>query len=227
MQKFLMMTLVWIMISIPLFAAEKGFITKLGEMIDGKDDKCPVCETCPALAKGVICPNTPYDEVRRPAFELEARLDGFVTPAQGSAQFHADNFSFTFKHNFSPVLNIYGAYSVATLQKTDYESSLYDPTWHYQTFMAGLGWYVHPIIEIFGGVGQVISSNSEGSEDLGVAIEYGIKAHYAMNQLGYKFIFGLLTREVPLADEGVDITRSAAEASATYIFAGIALPIGW
>lgn len=222
---FLGLLIVLFVLDSPLQAAEKeGFITRLGKFIDGK--KSSECPVCPTIENGVVCPNTPYDEIKRPPFEVEARLDGFATPAQGSAQFHVDNFSFTFKHNFSPVLNLYSSYSIANIEKTNYENSLYDKTWHYQTLMAGLGWYVHPIIEIFAGVGKVIANNSEGAEELGMAIEYGIKAHWAMNPLGYKFIAGLVTREVPLADENVEIQRSSAEASATYIFAGVALPFG-
>lgn len=221
----ILFSIFFLLLSTPLQAADEGFITRIGKFIDGKKQTAE-CPTCPTKS-GVVCPSTPYDEIKRPPFEIEARLDGFATPAQGSAQFHMENFSFTFKHNFSPVLNVYGAYSVATLEKTAYENSLYDETWHYQTVMGGIGWYVHPIIEIFGGAGKVMAKNSEGSEDLGLAVEYGIKAHYALNPLGYKFIFGLVTREVPLADEGVDINRSAAEGSATYIFAGVALPVGW
>ena len=204
---------------------DEGFITRIGRCFDGTNT-CE-CPECPALQNGVVCPEMKLKEIKRPAFEIEARLDGFTTPTGGPAQFRAENFTFTGKHNFSPVLNVYGSYGVMTVDKTEYDGSLYHKTWSYQTIMAGVGWYVHPIIEIFAGVGKVIPKNSEGSEELNVAIEYGIKAHWAINAIGYKIIAGLVTREVPMADDGADIRRSQAEASHTSIFAGVALPIGW
>ena len=228
--KRLIFVFIFICLSINAFGAEpqseKGWITRFGELIDGKSGKCE-CPACPVLESGVVCPDTPVKEIKRPPFELEARLDGFVTPTGGTAQFSGENFTFVLKHNFSAVLNVYGSYSIATVDKTEYENSLYDKTWNYQTVIAGVGWYVHQIIEIHAGAGKTITKNSEGSETLGVTIEYGIKAHWAINTLGYKFIVGLVTREAPLAEEGTDIARSPADASANYIYAGVALPVGW
>jgi len=215
-----------ILLSFPALAADEGIVTRFGQWIDGQPDKCE-CPACPALENGVVCPDTPLNEINRPPFEIEVRLDGFVTPTGGSAQFKAENFTFSGKHNFSPVLNVYVSYSIASVDKTEYENSLYDSAWHYQTFMTGIGWYVHPIIEIFGGAGKTMAKNAEGSEELGVTIEYGIKAHWPLNQLGYKLFGGLVTREAPLAEEGSDISRSLADASANYIFIGVALPLGW
>lgn len=221
------LVLVLILFSVPAFA---GPLSNAATTVEGwfsdTENKC-VCPACPALENGVVCPDTPLPDVARPPFEIEAIVDFFGTPATGAPQFSVENFSFRFKHNFSSVLNVYGSYSTATFDKKAYIGSLYDETWQYQTLMIGAGWYVHPIIEIFGGAGKVLAKNSEGSEELGMAIEYGVKAHWPINQLGYKIVTGLLTREVPLADEDVEISRSQAEASATYIFIGVALPIGY
>lgn len=216
-----------ILLILPLsLLADEGVVTRFGKWIDGVGGKCE-CPACSTLSdQGVICPDTPVKEIKRPPFEIEARLDGFVTPTGGPAQFTAENFTFSVKHNFSSVLDVYGAYSIATVDKTDYENALYDPVWHYQTIMFGVGWYVHPIVEIYGGAGKTIAKNSEGSEELGLTIEYGIKAHLPLNQLGYKIFFGLVSREAPLADEGTDIARSPADASANYIYCGVALPLG-
>lgn len=219
-----------ILFSIPVLGTDKeeGVVTRLGKWLDGTSNKCE-CEPCKcsALENGVVCPDTPVKEIKRPPFEIEARLDGFATPSGGTAQFSGENFTFTLKHNFSPVLNVYGSYSIAKIDKTEYENSLYDKTWNYQTIVGGIGWYIHPIVEIHAGAGKTMAQNSQGSETLGVTIEYGIRAHWAINQLGYKFIVGLVTREAGLADEGTDIARSPADASANYIYAGVALPVGW
>ncbi len=225
--KILLILVLISLLAAPAFA-EEGIITRAGKWLDGTTEQCPDCPPCPAYSVqgGVVCPSTPAAEIARPPFELEAVVDFFTTPAGGSPQFGIENFTFRGKHNFSPVLNVYVSYSVATFEKTDYEGSLYDKTWQYQTAMLGVGWYVHPVIEIFWGAGKVQAKNAEGAEELGLAIEYGIKAHYPINQFGYKLIGGLLTREVPLADDNVDISRSQAEASATYIFVGVAFPIG-
>lgn len=216
-----------ICLSVPVLA---GPLSSAANTVEGwfsdKENKC-VCPACPALENGVVCPNTPLPDIQRPPFEIEAIVDFFGTPASGAPQFSVENFTFRPKHNFSSVLNVYMSYSTTTFEKKDYVGSLYDKTWQYQSLIFGAGWYVHPIIEIFGGGGKVLAKNSEGSEELGMAIEYGIKAHWPINQLGYKIVTGLLTREVPLADEEAEISRSQAEASATYIFIGVALPIGY
>jgi hypothetical protein len=227
MKKLIATIMAGILLSFPALGADEGVVTRFGKWLDGKTNggQCE-CPACPTIQAGVVCPSTPYDEIQRPPFEIESQLDFFATPSGGSAQFHAENFTFRFKHNFSPVLNAYIAYGVSTVNKTEYKSSLYDATWQFQTFTGGVGWYVHPIIEIFGGAGKTMAKNADGSEPLGVTVEYGIKAHWAINQLGYKFIFGLVTRESPLADEGTDIRRSQADASGNFIFAGVALPVG-
>jgi hypothetical protein len=226
MKKFFLTFLAFTLAFSAMADGNDGIVTRFGKWIDGSSKQCE-CPACPVLENGVVCRDTPLKDIKRPPFEIEARLDFFATPTGGPAQFHAENFAFTFKHNFSRVLNIYGSYAITTIDKNEYVGSLYDRTWSYQTFTAGLGWYIHPVIEIFGGAGKVLPKNSAGTEELAMAIEYGIKAHWAINTLGYKAICGIVTREVPLADEGVDINRSLAEASATYIFAGVALPVGW
>lgn len=216
------------LLCLPLMAMA-GPLSSAAETVEGWFNDAGQCEcpTCPTVSKGVVCPDTEIKDIQRPPFEVEAILDFYSAPTGGSPQFAAENYTFRGKHNFSSVLNVYGSYSTSSLDKRDYEGSLYDTNWQYQTIMMGVGWYVHPVIEIFGGVGKVMAKNSEGSEELGMAIEYGIKAHYALNQLGYKVVAGLLTREVPLAEEDAHIIRSQAEASATQIYIGVSLPIGY
>lgn len=205
---------------------DEGFVTRVGKWIDGTSEKCE-CTACPVINDGVVCPGTPVKDIRRPAFEIEFRLDALSAPTGGPVQFGIDDFTFTFKHNFSSVFNVYGSYSSATIEKTPYENSLYDTTWHYQTGIVGFGWYVHPIFELFVGVGKVVPSNSEGSEELGLALEKGVRAHWAINQLGYKVTLAFINRDVPLADEGVDIARSPAVATINLISIGIAIPVGY
>lgn len=213
--------------AIPVFAETGSIPRKLADWWDNPAGKKCECAACPVIDKNVVCPDTPFENVKRPPFEIEAIVDAYSTPSGGSPQLSIENYTFRGKHNFSPVLNVYVSYSTSSVDKIEYPGSLYDKNWQYQTVMAGVGWYIHPVIEIFGGAGKVMAKNSAGSEELGLAVEYGVKAHYALNSLGYKIICGLLTREVPLADDNADITRSQAEASATYIFVGFALPIGY
>lgn len=206
--------------------AEEGAITRFGNWLDG-EAKCPECQACAFDSAGVVCPNTKLKDIVRPPFEIGLRGDFFATPTGGPAQFAISNFSLIMKHNFSPVFNVYSTYSTAQVEKTDYKNSLYDKTWHYQTFIVGIGWYVHPVIELFAGVGKVDARNSRGSEELGFALERGVRAHWPLNHLGYKINLSLISREVPLAEEGVEIERSPATATATWISAGITIPIGF
>jgi len=206
--------------------AQEGAITSFGKWLDGGNE-CPECPSCAFNSQGVVCPDSKLKDIKRPPFEVGLRGDFFATPTGGPAQFAISNFSFIFKHNFSNVFNIYGTYSTAQIEKTEYKNSLYDKTWHYQTVIGGVGWYVHPVIELFIGFGKVDARNSEGSEDLGFAFERGLRAHWALNNLGYKVNLSLISREVPLADEGVEIERSPATATATWISVGITIPIGF
>lgn len=208
--------------------AKEGVITGFGKWLDG-EKSCPTCPDCfgTLASEGVVCPDTKLKDIKRPAFEIGLRGDFFATPTGGPAQFAVSNYSFIFKHNFSNVFNVYGTYSTAQIEKTEYKNSLYDKTWHYQTVIAGAGWYIHPVIELFIGFGKVEAQNSEGSEELGFAFERGLRAHWALNNLGYKVNLSLISREVPLADEGVEIERSPGTATATWISAGITIPIGF
>jgi len=128
-----------IMILINNIAWADGAITRFGKWIDGTGGTCSECPACPISAEGVVCPNTPVKDVKRAPYEIGLRSDIFVTPTGGPAQFHIDNFTLQFKHNYSRVFNVYGSYSSATIEKTEYTNSLYDKTWHYQTIVAGIG----------------------------------------------------------------------------------------
>lgn len=206
-------------------SAYAGVLQRGAEKIEGiigiGDNKCPECRSCPEKD------DVSFKDIKRSPFEVEARLNGFMTPSGGSPQFRTDSFGFTFAHNFSAVLKVYASYDISNIDKTAYENSLYDEKWSYQSITAGVGWYVHPVIEIFFGAGKTFPDNSEGSEELDVTIEYGIKVYMPINALGYRFVCGLLSREAPLADDNTDIQRSQADGSTNIIFAGVSLPIGW
>lgn len=226
MKKIILFIGIMLLINSTVWAAE-GAITRFGNWLDGTEKTCTACPTCPIGSEGVICPDTPVEDVKRAPYEIGIRSDIFVTPTGGPAQFHIDNFTLQFKHNYSRVFNVYASYSSATIEKTEYDNSLYDKTWHYQTIVAGIGWYIHPIFELFVGIGKIDAQNSEGSEELGIVLERGLRAHWALNNLGYKINIALISREIPLADEGVDINRSPAVATHTSISVGIDIPIGW
>ncbi len=224
--KKLFILLMLIALSAPVFAVEKGvqkgYISRFGNWLDSKQTcSCPPC----AASERAVCPNTPYDEIKRSPFELQLSLDLFESPAGGRPQFHASNWSAGLIHNLSPVFYLYGAYSSRSVDKIDYEGSVYDKTWSYQTFLAGAGFYLRPTIKIFGGIGKVIPKNAEGSEELSWAIERGIAWDIPLN-VGYKLTIGFRSIDAGLADEDAHIAASLADASTNILFIALALPLG-
>ena len=183
-------------------------------------------EQCPECPK---CPDKFYKlkDVRRSPFEAEVGVSGFITPAGGAPQFRTDSFRITLAHNFSRVLKVYATYDALNVDKIKYENSAYDEKWRYQTISGGIGFYVHPLIEIFAGAGKSLPDNSDGTEELEVSMEYGAKVYLPIKSLGYRVVFGLVSREAKIADEGADIKKSQADGSVNIIFVGLSLPLGW
>ena len=226
MKKFLSLLIVLIFTGLFLqglvLAVEKkdeGFITRFGKWID---DGEPECAACPK----VVCPDTPYKDIKRPDFELGLRLDGFESPAGGRPQFHAENFSLSFYHNFSPVFYLYGSYSARNVDKIDYDGSVYDKEWSYQTFIAGVGFYMRPTLRVFAGLGKVIPKNAEGSEELTFALERGIAWDIPLSGLGYKLTVSFRSVEASLADDDAHIAASQADASTNILSVELVLPLG-
>lgn len=207
-----------------LLAEEKkeGYITKIGKWLDEDESECPVC---PKSGNGVICPDTPYEEIKRPGFELGLRLDVFESPSGGRPQFHAENFSASLYHNLSPVFFLYGSYSARKIDKIEYEGSVYDKEWSYQTVIAGVGFYMRPTLKIFAGLGKVIPKNAEGSEDLTFALERGVAWDIPLSGMGYKITIAFRSVEAALADDDAHITASQADASTNILSVELALPL--
>lgn len=205
-------------------AVEEGFITRIGKWIDG--DKSCECPACPASREGVVCPGMAYEKIRRPGFELGLRLDGFESPAGGRPQFHAENFSLSFYHNFSPAFYLYGSYSARKVEKIEYEGSVYDKEWNYQTAIVGAGFYMRPTLKIFAGLGKVIPRNAEGSEELSFALERGVAWDIPLSGLGYKLTISFRSVEASLADDDAHIAASQADASTNILSIELALPLG-
>lgn len=202
---------------------EEGYITKIGKWLDEDESDCPVCPA--SSEKGVICPDTPYEEIKRPGFELGLRLDVFESPSGGRPQFHAENFSASLYHNLSPVFFLYGSYSARKIDKIEYEGSVYDKEWSYQTIIAGVGFYMRPTLKIFAGLGKVIPKNAEGSEDLTFALERGVAWDIPLSGMGYKMTIAFRSVEAALADDDAHITASQADASTNILSLELALPL--
>jgi hypothetical protein len=223
--KKLFLFFICICLSLPTLAAEKeGVITRMGKWIDGTTEKCPAC---PSFENGIVCPDTPYEEIHRLPFELELRLDVFEAPAGGRPQFHAENFSAVLWHNLSPVFQLYGSYSSRSIDKIAYEGSVYDKQWNYQTFVGGVGFYVRPTLKIFAGIGKVIPKNANGSEELSFALERGIAWDIPLNKMGYKLGVSFRSVEAGLASDDAHIAASQADASTNIIAVALLIPIGW
>lgn len=206
-------------------AEEEGAITRLGKWLDGKGKVCE-CPVCPALEGGAVCPDTPLKDIKRPWFELGFNIDGFEAPAGGRPQFHAENYTVLAIYNLSPIVYLYGSYSTRNVDKINYEGSVYDPIWSYQTFIAGAGWYIKPTIKIFAGLGKVLPKNSEGSEELSFALERGIAWDIPLKQ-GYKLVISFRSIEAALADDEAHIAASQADGSTNVLSIGLALPLGY
>ena len=213
-----------------LYAAdEDGAITRLGKWLDGNGQQCE-CPTCPkqAIAEGVVCPDTPLEKIKRPAFELELGIVLFDTPADGGPQFHLDNFYATLYHYLSPVFGLYGSYSSRKVEKNEYEDSVYDKEWSYQTLMAGVVFYPAPTVKLFLGGGKSIPKNSEGTESLNFAMEYGFGWDIPLNHLGYKLGVTVKAVEAGLSDKEAKMAASAADGSTNIVTISLMIPIsGW
>lgn len=202
---------------------EDGFITRIGKWLD--EDKSCECPACPVSESGVVCPDTPYDEIKRPGFELGLRLDVFESPSGGRPQFHAENFSISLYHNLSPAVFLYGSYSARKIDKIEYEGSVYDKEWNYQTAIAGVGFYMRPTLKIFAGLGKVIPKNAEGSENLTFALERGVAWDIPLSGMGYKITIAFRSVEAALADDDAHISASQADASTNVLSIELALPL--
>jgi len=219
-----LMTVGLLLMPVTAFAEkDEGFVTKIGKWIDG-DNSCS-CPACPVNDNGVVCPNTPYDEIKRSSFELGLRLDIFESPSGGRPQFHAENFSASIYHNLSPVFFLYGSYSARRVDKIEYEGSIYDKEWNYQTFIAGAGFYMHPTLKIFAGLGKVIPKNAAGSENLTFALERGVAWDIPLSGMGYKMTIAFRSVEAGLADDDANIAASQADASTNILSVELNLPL--
>lgn len=208
----------------PAEEKKDGFITRIGQWLD--EDKSCECPACPVSESGgVVCPDTPYDEIKRPSFELGLRLDVFESPSGGRPQFHAENFSISLYHNLSPAVFLYGSYSARKIDKIEYEGSVYDREWNYQTAIAGVGFYMRPTLKIFAGLGKVIPKNAEGSENLTFALERGVAWDIPLSGMGYKITIAFRSVEAALADDDAHISASQADASTNVLSIELALPL--
>jgi hypothetical protein len=205
--------------------AEGGVKHKIINWWEGESEKTTY--TAPNELSTAICPEMSLKEIKRPAFEFEAGLNLFETPAGGAAQFHFENYYLKAIHNFSNVLYIYGSYSTRHIQKRDYKGSVYDKEWSYQTVVAGAGWYLIPTVDVFVGLGKVLPKNVNGSEELSFALERGIAWNIPLNNMGYKLRVSWRNIDAGLSDEEAHISASQAEGSTSIFAVSFSLPIGF
>lgn len=148
------------------------------------------------------CPvhaDTPRQDIERPPWELDFRMNVLDTPSNGGYQFHIDNLDIRLTHNLSNTLYAYAWVGNRSVEKINYEDAAYDKEWKSQMVFGGFGIYLTPVIKVFGGAGWIFLENDDGEPELELPVERGIG--YDIPWGGNKFVIEYRFIDAKLKDK--------------------------
>ena len=79
--------------------------------------------------KEPVTSDTAYKDVKRPTWEIAARLNVIDTPNGGKSQFRTENIDVVVQHNLSSTLFAYGWYGNRSVTKNEFEGQAFKADW--------------------------------------------------------------------------------------------------
>lgn len=141
--------------------------------------KTTVTEYLPESVKPKTCPvyaDTPFQDIERADLDMIFVFDLVDNPGDGTYAVHmGDNYHLQANMNLTNGFYVYSRLGQRSYEKADVIDSIYEPKWNSRMLFGGIGIYLTPVVNIFGGVGKIWLVNENDEEPpLSMGLEYGV-----------------------------------------------------
>lgn len=191
---------------------------KISSIVKGEEQTCPVYE------------DTPISKVKRVDWEFEIGMNFMVDPSNGDSQMRSDTWSIEAIHNLSSVFGIFARYDVTKFEKRKYKDSEYSNKWEGYTAVAGIHFYITPVLRIYGGLGTIdIKDNEDNRPDggYGTVIDRGLKYDIPLDKWGYKVVLSYRIIDADVAGDDVGSNDALADGSHNVLGVSVSIPFGY